>query len=258
MSAQQQVLAAAQRLAATQPIESISLADVAREAGVSWPTVRRHIGGKARLRELLNAEHGETVAPPQDTAGRILAAAAHVFARHGYNGATLDDVAAEAGLTKGALYWHFASKNDLFLALMEDNIRRQVEQLPAIVAQMRDVESLTAILQSSLIACIDQQDWPRLMMEFATFSRDPVASKRMRELSRLSDDVGAQATSQAQHDGRVANNLDPRAVQLLFTAVIRGLLMTWLINPEPQEATDLIPLLARVIWQGIAPAQSAK
>lgn len=258
MSAQQQVLSAAQRLAATRPIESISLADVAREAGVSWPTVRRHIGGKARLRELLGAEHRPTAAPSLDTAGRILAAAAHVFARHGYNGATLDDVAAEAGLTKGALYWHFASKNDLFLALMEDNFRRQAERLPDTVAQMHDVESLTAILQSSLIACIDQQDWPRLMMEFATYRHDPVAIKRMHELSQLSDDAGAQAAIQAQNDGRVADNLDPRAVQLLFTALIRGLLMTWLINPEPQEANDLIPLLARVIWQGIAPAQSAK
>lgn len=257
MSAQGEVLAAARRLATTQPIETISLADVAREAGVSWPTVRRHIGGRARLREILASERDDTAAPTLDTRGRILAAAAHVFAQHGYNGATLDDVAAEAGLTKGAVYWHFASKTDLFLALMEDNFAQQAEQLPVAVGQMRDVESLTRILRASLIACVEQQDWPRLMMEFVAFSRDPAASQRMSDLARRTLDVGAQAAREAQREGRVASDLDPRAVQLLFTALIRGLLMTWLISPESNSDDELIPLLARVIWQGIAPERGA-
>lgn len=253
MTVHEQVLAAAQKLASTRPVDSISLAEVAREAGVSWPTVRRHIGGKARLRELLNANHGETATPPQDTAGRILAAAAHVFAQHGFNGATLDDVAAEAGLTKGAVYWHFASKNDLFLALIEDNFQRQAESLPTIVQSMRDVGTLTTILQNALASCIDQQDWPRLLMEFATFGRDRTASKRMHDLIQLSTDVGVQAIRKAQVEGRVASNLDPQAIELLFTALIRGLFMTWLIDPKPQGAEDLLPKLASVIWQSIGP-----
>ena len=65
-----------------------------------------------------------------NTRALLLAAAARVYARHGFGGATLDEVAAEAGFTKGAVYAHFGSKENLLLALMEEHLARQVaEQL---------------------------------------------------------------------------------------------------------------------------------
>jgi AcrR family transcriptional regulator len=50
---------------------------------------------------------------------RIVEAALACFARKGYNKTTMDDIAAESGLSKGSLYWHFESKEALFLAGME-------------------------------------------------------------------------------------------------------------------------------------------
>lgn len=60
------------------------------------------------------------------TRARLLDAAARVYARRGFDGATLDEVAAEAGFTKGAVYSHFGSKENLLLALSE---RERVAQL---------------------------------------------------------------------------------------------------------------------------------
>jgi AcrR family transcriptional regulator len=60
------------------------------------------------------------------TRSRLLEAAARVYARRGFNGATLEEVAAEAGFTKGAVYAHFGSKENLLLALMEEHLTRQV------------------------------------------------------------------------------------------------------------------------------------
>ena len=57
---------------------------------------------------------------------RLLQAAAEVYALHGFGGATLDEVAAQAGLTKGAVYDHFGSKENLLLALMEEYLAGQV------------------------------------------------------------------------------------------------------------------------------------
>src|ERR1700722_5750355 len=54
------------------------------------------------------------------TRGRVLAAAAAVVAEKGFQRASLDEIAARAGLTKGAVYSSFASKDELFLALMQD------------------------------------------------------------------------------------------------------------------------------------------
>jgi AcrR family transcriptional regulator len=64
------------------------------------------------------------------TRARLLAAAARVYAQRGFAGATLDEVAADAGFTKGAVYAHFGSKEKLLLALLQEHLSGQIaEQL---------------------------------------------------------------------------------------------------------------------------------
>ncbi len=62
------------------------------------------------------------------TRTRLLDAAARVYAAHGFSGATLDDVAEEAGLTKGAVYGHFGSKDNLLVALMEEYLAAELAE----------------------------------------------------------------------------------------------------------------------------------
>ncbi len=65
----------------------------------------------------------------QQTREHLLAAAAQVFAERGFHGASLDEVAAVAGFTKGAVYSNFKSKEDLFLALFKANYDREMDEL---------------------------------------------------------------------------------------------------------------------------------
>ena len=53
---------------------------------------------------------------------QIFMATIHCFGRQGYYKTTMDDIAAEAGLSKGSLYWYFKSKKELFLALFQEVI----------------------------------------------------------------------------------------------------------------------------------------
>jgi AcrR family transcriptional regulator len=55
-----------------------------------------------------------------ETRVELIQAAAKVFARYGFHGASVDQIAAEAGFTTGAIYWHFSGKDDLFLAVYEN------------------------------------------------------------------------------------------------------------------------------------------
>lgn len=73
-----------------------------------------------------------TKAEAEETRSSILSAAERVFYVKGVSNATLEDVANAAGVTRGAIYWHFSNKNDLFLELynsvnlpIEDMIRKQ-------------------------------------------------------------------------------------------------------------------------------------
>ena len=58
-------------------------------------------------------------AAPETRREEILEAALACFSARGYHGSTVDDIAAGAGLSKGAVYWHFEGKEDVFLALFD-------------------------------------------------------------------------------------------------------------------------------------------
>jgi AcrR family transcriptional regulator len=57
----------------------------------------------------------------------ILAACLNLFAKHGFSTTSIDDIARAAGITKGAVYWHFASKEELFQAILEEIRARWTE-----------------------------------------------------------------------------------------------------------------------------------
>src|SRR5205807_2337445 len=63
----------------------------------------------------------------------LLSSALRVFALRGYGQASVDEIAAEAGYSKGALYWHFASKHELLLALLEDRIDAPMRETVALL-----------------------------------------------------------------------------------------------------------------------------
>src|SRR5437764_2900810 len=63
----------------------------------------------------------------------LLAAALRVFARQGFRQAGVDEIAAEAGYSKGALYWHFSSKEDLLLALVKERIDAPTRDIVALL-----------------------------------------------------------------------------------------------------------------------------
>ncbi|HLH71089.1 MAG TPA: helix-turn-helix domain-containing protein [Candidatus Dormibacteraeota bacterium] len=76
-----------------------------------------------------------------ETRNLILRAAARVFARHGYGRATMDQIACEAGTSKGALYHHFATKRALFDALIAERISafRALDELTAESTSLREL-----------------------------------------------------------------------------------------------------------------------
>ena len=67
------------------------------------------------------------------TRGRLLEAAAVVFARRGFAAASVEEIAREAGYSTGAIYWHFKGKDDLFLAMAEDFAVDRVRELNEVI-----------------------------------------------------------------------------------------------------------------------------
>jgi AcrR family transcriptional regulator len=72
------------------------------------------------------------------TRAALLEAAARVYARRGFDGATVDEVAEEAGFTKGAVYSHFGSKENLLLALLDERLAAQIGEQIALFDPTRN------------------------------------------------------------------------------------------------------------------------
>jgi AcrR family transcriptional regulator len=116
------------------------------------------------------------------TRQHLLDAAAIVFARNGFHGATLDEVATTAGFSKGAVYSNFKSKDDLFLELLDDRINREF----AVVSEVLESGShdkaeqfprIREILRSDMFW---SEDFITLWLEFVLYSRrNPEAQAKL-------------------------------------------------------------------------------
>lgn len=121
-------------------------------------------GAPRRLRRTRGSAAGQT----HDA---LVNAAHSVLSRLGYQGATLDRIAAEAGYTKGAVYWHFKNKEALFLELLARGLRQNLEDLDQILA---DGDEDPRQLQQEVSGYIDRQAQnaiPLLALELEIESR---------------------------------------------------------------------------------------
>src|SRR6266487_6436984 len=131
----ERLIQAAKMLTEDCPFDEITIEEIIKLADLSRPAFYYHFtGGKEELRtELVNRGLLDHI-PTHDTRLAILEAAVRIFARSGVSAATLDDIATEAGVTRGALCWHFHTKDDLLMGIIKhfgphSMIRPVIEQI---------------------------------------------------------------------------------------------------------------------------------
>src|SRR4249920_3279690 len=96
----------------------------------------------------------------------LLAAARRVFLARGYHGATLDQIADDAGFSKGVVYSQFRSKADLFLALLEDRIRERAQENIDLVVDLAGERGLAALIDHASQVARAEPEWGLLVIEF--------------------------------------------------------------------------------------------
>ncbi len=116
---------------------------------------------------------------------RLIQAAEKIFARDGFEAAKLEEIASDAGYTRGAFYANFDSKEDLFLALLEREINARIDRVETEMRVLRDPEAkLRAFREFFLTLCQDRR-WSLLALEFKLFAvRHPDVKTRLAALNR--------------------------------------------------------------------------
>ena len=105
----------------------------------------------------------------------LMKAAAKVCAKRGLQQASIDEVAEEAGYTKGAFYANFASKEELFLAMLDERFEQRVRDIDAAIGSSDDPEAAARRAGDDFVRYLAADpEWQRLFFEFAAHAaRNP-------------------------------------------------------------------------------------
>lgn len=253
------IMEAARELALSHAYDKITFADIAKKAQVHWTTVRRAFGSKEKMRQQLLEFQSEIKGPvSSDTKTKILESAERVFAKYGYDGATLDQVSLDAGMTKGAVYWHFTSKSDLFLALTEKRLKELLAELTVetstILKSSSPQETLREVLKAQFASCEQENnDKPLLLFEFISKRREPEIREKLDTTFSALLAGTSQVLKNYQEKGLVSNQVDSESLSVTFHALMNGIVLMWLLSPKSVPLSALADDVSKVIWEGFRP-----
>jgi AcrR family transcriptional regulator len=119
------------------------------------------------------------------TRARLIQSAEKVFARDGFEAAKLEEIAKDAGYTRGAFYANFESKEDLFLALLEKEIATRIAALEREMDKVRDPEAKLGTMREFFMTKTLDRRWSLLSLEFKLFAvRHPEVKQRLAAMHR--------------------------------------------------------------------------
>ncbi len=182
------------------------------------------------------------------TRERLLAAAREAFARSGFHGASVDEIASAAGYSTGALYSNFDGKEDLFLALMEREIEEHAREIAQAVRARASVSERAAGGARTWMAMIERE--PELLLLFMEFwaygARDPQVRPKVAERFAQMRGVLTMLIAESVREFDLELALPAEQLALAVDALADGIARQKLADPQavPDELMgDVLSLL---------------
>src|SRR5687767_709093 len=186
-----------------------------------------------------------------ETRSSLLRSASKLFCRHGLEGASVEDVAQDAGYTKGAFYSNFKSKEELFLVMLDEKFAAELERVDRELAGTGEPDAEARHAAEDFVRQIGSDpEWPRLYFEFVAYAarnedfRQELATRHRALRARLTEvyerwastfttkpplpiaDIAAMTDFMADGfllDKLVDPELDSRLYATMLTVFFRGL-----------------------------------
>jgi AcrR family transcriptional regulator len=200
----------------------------------------------------IDKQHEENAELRGTSREQLLDAAASVFAERGYQGASVEAIAAAAGVTKGALYWNFESKADLFFSLLEERVDQRVRLLVGAAEAIAGEETVTPLVSREISSLADEERQLHLLAHeyWALAARDPELGARFAERQRSLREVISRALVAHHEATSVALTHDPMELATAVLALGTGLGMDRIIDPDAVPET-LFGEILQLIYDGL-------
>ena len=169
------------------------------------------------------------------TRATLLNTALSVFSAKGYSAAKLDDVAKAAKMTRGAIYWHFKSKADLYNTLVEEVSARGAAVVQQAIAEGGTLIEILRRVFVRQCALIEEDQEARAVMELALFktSLDPELQTGRRKQLEAGNALVAGITDAMRlgiAQGLLRKDMDPADMARAFLAFENGAIQMWLLS----------------------------
>jgi TetR/AcrR family acrAB operon transcriptional repressor len=190
------------------------------------------------------------------TRATVLKAAMSVFSKKGYAAATLDDVAAAAKVTRGAIYWHFKGKADLYNTLVEEMSARGASVVQQAVAEGGTLIDILRRVFISQCTLIEDDREARAVMELALFKTGldtDLHAGRRKQIDAGNALISgiADAMKMGVSQGILRDDMDPNDMARAFIAFENGAIQQWLASPKSFSLKKSAESFADILIKGL-------
>ncbi len=192
----------------------------------------------------------------QETKQAIIRAAIAVFVEQGVSKASLEEIAERAGVTRGAVYWHFKNKNDIFRALHEELHDSVMEQVLADleIDHPAPLEQLEALCLSFL----HKMETDSITRDIKTifYLKCDYSGEMAETLCQMNTDkaqcmpIFSRYFEKAQGKGHIEKDADPKTLTLALQCYLSGIVGEYLRNPKGIDLSRQGPELLRHFFKG--------
>lgn len=195
----------------------------------------------------------------RETRARILAASMDVFAAQGYRGSSLREIGDRCGLDQSTILYHFPSKEELVLAVMQERDRRETEELAAL-AQLSPSDAASDVAAAFLRLAAATAQTPGVVELYTVMAAEsvteehPLADYMRQRAERVRAGLLQWFDYLADHD-RLREGVDAQVAATTFLALWEGLQLHWLMDrPAVDIPSALSAYLELVIRDFTSPA----
>ena len=198
----------------------------------------------------------KTKAATDETRQAIVAAALHVFSQRGYTATRLDDIGQAAGVTRGAVYWHFKSKAELYTTIISE----AYAQLDTVLtAAWQHVPTFTEGVQRLILAYfqhVQENSTFRAALEMSLFkteiTEELAEGFHQKQVGVRENLAGLrQLIVDGQEAGEFRRDLNPAWAALSCLSLLHGAVELWLVDTSAFSLGDAAPDLAALFLQSI-------
>ena len=179
------------------------------------------------------------------------------FSQKGYASTTLVNIAKEAEVTRGAIYWHFGSKAELYNTLIREYSDRGISIMQQAVSEGGTLlDILKRVFVRQLQAVADDADL-RALIELQLFKTGLVPELEEGHQQQIAASIGliemmAGIMKQGIDTGLLRSDTDPKEIAISYLAFQNGLIHLWLIAPNEFSLKDSAERFAELFMQSLA------